>query len=150
MHILIIHNNVLFYVIFLQIGVHSPLQSKEHNTVKMYTHTHTKSQQESLKMRDFKDNLKDVCIFLVKRSPHNQKEEEKQAGRQTDRPPQTAEDCRCCHHQQNKPLPAPGVWSLQSVSASSALHFSATPLEVSASLGLCPSSSPFRQRGKTV
>ena len=43
--LLILINDGLFYVLFLQTGAHSPLQSKEQNTVKTYfyqhTHTHT-------------------------------------------------------------------------------------------------------------
>ena len=79
------NNNVLFYVLFLRIGTHSPLQSKEpkHSQIKLThtcagkhthmhartntcTHTHTHrcdSQWDSLKRWDFKGDLKDVSVF---------------------------------------------------------------------------------------
>ena len=55
-------------MLFLQTGVHSILQSKEpkHSQNKLpwaCTHTHTHTQQNSLKRRDFKDDFKNVSMF---------------------------------------------------------------------------------------
>ena len=50
-----------FYVLFLQIGAYSPLQSKEQKTVKANFHEHTHT--HSLKRRDLDDDLKCVSVF---------------------------------------------------------------------------------------
>ena len=87
---------------------------------------------------------------LMGRERDLETETDREKGRQTDRqagtPLQTAEDCRCCHHQQNTLLLAQGVWSSLSVLTSPAQHFFAAHLEASASSGLSLSSLPLRQR----
>ena len=61
-----LNNNVLFYVLFLQIGAHDPLQTNKpkQTSTSECARTHAvMSQQDSLKRWDFKDDLKDMNVF---------------------------------------------------------------------------------------
>ena len=58
----IYNNNVLFYVPFLLIGAHSPLQRKERNTVKtnFRKHTHTRARARAQRERQKVEQLEEV------------------------------------------------------------------------------------------
>ena len=59
------NNDALFRVLFLQIGAHSPSHSKEQNTVKtnFCKHTHTHSQQDSLRGKISKTFKRGECVW---------------------------------------------------------------------------------------
>ena len=65
------NSNVLFYVLFVQIGAHSHSQieftQKYSTDTHTHTHTraraHTRAQYDSLKRWDFQDDLKKVSVF---------------------------------------------------------------------------------------